>query len=193
MAAPRDHYEALGVPMGADPAEIRRAYLRLARRHHPDSHAGDGAAALAAAQRRMQEINAAWTVLGDPRRRRHYDDTVRRGTATAGSPARPGAAPGGGDVPASGWRPLTGDTAWMDDFEAWRHETDEPPPDFPPPSVARSSMTVLPVALFLAAIAVGCVGLVLQSRVMLAAAFVGVAASAALFVLLPMLEMRRHR
>ncbi len=192
MAA-RDHYEALGVPMGADPAEIRRAYLRLARRHHPDSHAGDGAAALAAAQRRMQEINAAWTVLGDPRRRRHYDDTVRQGTATAGSRPRPGAAPGGDDIPSPGWHPLTGDTAWMDDFEAWRDQTDEPPPDRAPPSAARSSMTVLPVALFLVAIAVGCVGLVLQSRALLATAFVGVATSAALFVLLTMLEMRRRR
>jgi curved DNA-binding protein CbpA len=190
--ASRDHYEALGVPMGADPAEIRRAYLRLARRHHPDSHAGDGPAALAAAQRRMQEINAAWTVLGDPARRRHYDDTVRRGSAAAAPRPRPSAAPGGNDIPSPGWRPLTGDTAWMDDFEAWRDETDEPPPDRPPPSVARSSMTVLPVALFVAAIAVGCVGLVLQSRAMLAAAFVGVAISAALFVVLPMLEMRRR-
>src|SRR3954451_13759441 len=47
-------YDVLGVPPGASPAEIRRAYLRLARRHHPD--AGGNAA-------EMRRLNEAWAAL----------------------------------------------------------------------------------------------------------------------------------
>ena len=49
----------------ADAAEVRQAYLRLARTHHPDRTGGDAD--------RMQAVNAAWAVLGDPIRRRQYD------------------------------------------------------------------------------------------------------------------------
>lgn len=184
-----NHYETLGVPMGADPAEIRRAYLKLARRHHPDSRAGEGPAAVAAAEVRMQEINAAWTVLGDRGRRRRYDDAVRAGMAD-----RPrGPTPADRHGPAStSWRPLADDTAWMDDYASWRDETDDLPPD-PPRSPGRRALTVFPVALFVAAIAIGCVAMVLQARPLLAASFMGVALSAGLFFLLPMLEMSRRR
>jgi len=51
-------YAVLGVPEGADPAVVRRAYLQLARAHHPDLHP-DGAPRRAA-ERRMQEVNEAW-------------------------------------------------------------------------------------------------------------------------------------
>lgn len=59
------HYELLGVPRGAAAAEVRRAYLALARLHHPDRHGGDTT--------RMQALNQAWAVLGDPQRRATYD------------------------------------------------------------------------------------------------------------------------
>ncbi len=55
------HYEVLGVGRTASAAEVRRAYVALARRHHPDAPGGD--------ERRMQEVTAAWAVLGDARRR----------------------------------------------------------------------------------------------------------------------------
>ena len=61
------HYEVLGVPPGASAEEVRKAYLLLAREHHPD-HSGDAA--------RMQAINAAWRELGDPVRRARYDDML---------------------------------------------------------------------------------------------------------------------
>lgn len=183
-----NHYDVLGVPMGADPAEIRRAYVRLARRHHPDARSADGPAAVAAAQRQMQDINAAWEVLGHPARRRRYDDAVRAGTAdrppgpsTSGRPTPPG----------PGWRPLADDTDWMDDFGSWREESDDLVPPDRPRSPGRRAFTVLPVAVFAVSVAVGCVAMVLQARPLLAAAFVGVVLSSGLFVMVPMLEMTR--
>ena len=68
----RSPYDVLGVGREADAAAIRRAWVAAARRHHPDL-AGDDAAARAAAERRMQAVNEAWALLGDPERRRRYD------------------------------------------------------------------------------------------------------------------------
>lgn len=70
------YYQVLGVEPEASAAELRRAYLGAARRHHPDL-AGSGAAERAAAERQMQRVNQAWAVLGDPVRRREYDDELR--------------------------------------------------------------------------------------------------------------------
>lgn len=67
------HYEVLGVSRAATAAQVRRAYLDLARRHHPDFHTSTGGSSLAAAEREMQRINEAWLVLGDPKRRGAYD------------------------------------------------------------------------------------------------------------------------
>jgi len=72
-AATVTHYEVLGVARTATAAQVRRAYLDLARRHHPDFHTSAGGSGLAAAQREMQRINEAWLVLGDPDRRSTYD------------------------------------------------------------------------------------------------------------------------
>jgi hypothetical protein len=54
-------------------ADVRRAYLDRAREAHPDRHIDAGSAQRAHAERRMQEVNEAWRVLGNPRRRRRYD------------------------------------------------------------------------------------------------------------------------
>ena len=64
-------YSVLGVPDGAEPATVRRAYLQLAREHHPDLHP-DGAPR-SRAERRMQEVNEAWAVLSDETTRAEYD------------------------------------------------------------------------------------------------------------------------
>jgi len=192
-----NHYEVLGVPMGADPAEIRRSYLRLARRHHPDRNVGADVATQRASRRTMADVNLAWEVLGDPSRRRRYDEDVRRGTADTGRATVVGPA---GPPPGQGWRPRADDTAWMHDFEAWRNGSDELAPDelsdAPYPGRSRrqrSPVMVLPVGLFMAAVAIGCVSLALQSRALLAAAFLGVALSAVLFVMLPVIVMTRSR
>ena len=86
-------YEVLGVARTASPADVRKAYLRLARQHHPDFHTTAAAASRAASEREMQRINEAWAVLSDADRRRAYDD---RGRVDHGIEAptvrRPGAA-----------------------------------------------------------------------------------------------------
>ncbi len=63
-----DLYQVLGVPRNAAPADVERAYLRLARRYHPGINPGDGVSA--ELYRRVQD---AYAVLGDTERRREYD------------------------------------------------------------------------------------------------------------------------
>ncbi len=77
------HYETLGVARTASPAEIRDAYRRLARQHHPDSAAGRDAGAMTA-------INEAYRVLGDPARRATYDAGMGQTSTVTAAPA-PGA------------------------------------------------------------------------------------------------------
>lgn len=63
----KDYYAVLGVERGASEDEVKRAFRRLARKHHPDvSKAPDAAL-------RMQELNEAYEVLRDPQRRAAYD------------------------------------------------------------------------------------------------------------------------
>lgn len=66
------HYRELGVDPAASAAEIRRAYLKLAREAHPDFH-GSSDASRRVAEERMRRINAAWAVLGDVDARADYD------------------------------------------------------------------------------------------------------------------------
>ena len=64
----RDPYEVLGVPKTASEAEIKKAFRGLAKKHHPDKHAGD-----AAAQKKFQEISGAYDILGDKDKRAQFD------------------------------------------------------------------------------------------------------------------------
>jgi curved DNA-binding protein len=64
-----DHYATLGVDPDATPAEIRNAYRRLSKRHHPDANGGSDTSV-----RLTQALNAAHEVLRDPARRRAYDE-----------------------------------------------------------------------------------------------------------------------
>jgi DnaJ-class molecular chaperone len=64
----KDPYEVLGVAKTASEAEIKKAFRTLAKKHHPDKHAGD-----AAAQKRFQEISGAYDILGDKEKRAQYD------------------------------------------------------------------------------------------------------------------------
>jgi len=64
----RDYYQVLGVPHNASDKDIRKAYRRLARKHHPDVNPGDKSA-----EARFKEINAAYEVLSDTDKRRKYD------------------------------------------------------------------------------------------------------------------------
>ena len=68
-----DHYQVLGVEPDANAEEIRRAYLRQARRLHPDFHSDADASTRTSLQRKMQQVNASWGVLSDPEQRQRYD------------------------------------------------------------------------------------------------------------------------
>lgn len=71
-----DLYAILGVSTDAEPAVIRAAYLALVRLHHPD--AAKSPEEQARAERRTKDLNAAYSVLGDPKRRADYDALRRR-------------------------------------------------------------------------------------------------------------------
>ena len=64
----RDPYEILGVPKGASEAEIKKAFRSLAKKHHPDKHAGDKDA-----QKKFQEISGAYDIVGDKDKRAKFD------------------------------------------------------------------------------------------------------------------------
>jgi len=91
----QDYYAVLGVPRTATPSEIKKAFRKLARQHHPDANKDD-----AEAERRFKALNEANAVLSDPDKRVLYD---RLGAdwesyAKAGAGARPGAGAAGGPV-----------------------------------------------------------------------------------------------
>ncbi len=71
------HYEVLGVTEDASASDVRAAYLRRAKLLHPDRHAGRSAREVAHAEARMQVVNTAWAVLGDPAQRADYDHARR--------------------------------------------------------------------------------------------------------------------
>jgi len=64
----QDYYEILGVPRGAKEDDIRKAYRRLARKHHPDLNPGDKAA-----EEKFKTVQEAYDVLSDAKKRQVYD------------------------------------------------------------------------------------------------------------------------
>ncbi len=66
--AGKNYYQILGVSRTASEKEIKQAYRRLARKHHPDLNPGDKSA-----EAKFKEINAAYEVLSDPEKRKKYD------------------------------------------------------------------------------------------------------------------------
>ena len=89
----KDYYKVLGVPETATEKEIRRAYRKLAKEHHPDSNPGH--------EETFKEISAAYDVLSDDEKRTAYDEVRRLGPMAGGfgpggfGAGGPGAGPGG--------------------------------------------------------------------------------------------------
>ena len=90
MATKRDYYEVLGLPSEASEAEIKKAYRRLARDHHPDANPDDSGA-----EERFKELTEAYEVLSNPESRRAYD-TYGHQIPRAGAGTRGAADPFGG-------------------------------------------------------------------------------------------------
>src|ERR1700674_5423182 len=103
----KDYYSTLGVAKTATAKEIKQAFRKLARKHHPDVNPDEKSA-----EAKFKEINEAYQVIGDPEKRKKYDELGadwERGTsqeemmrryareqAAAGAGARGGANFGGG-------------------------------------------------------------------------------------------------
>ena len=89
MAEHKDYYEVLGVPRSATPDEIKKAFRKLARKHHPDA---------GGSEERFKELNEAYEVLSDEEKRSQYDQF---GQYFGGS-VPPGAGGPGGPFPGGG-------------------------------------------------------------------------------------------
>ncbi len=84
----RDYYEVLGIKKDASEADIKKAFRKLARKYHPDVNPGNKTA-----EQKFKEMNEAYEVLSDPKKRQQYDQF---GHAAFGGGYGPGAGPGPG-------------------------------------------------------------------------------------------------
>ncbi|HEY5599476.1 MAG TPA: molecular chaperone DnaJ, partial [Candidatus Manganitrophaceae bacterium] len=80
MAAKRDYYEILGVERTASEEDMKKAYRKMALKHHPDRNPGDKGA-----EEHFKEINEAYSVLADAEKRKSYDLFGHAGPAGAGA------------------------------------------------------------------------------------------------------------
>src|SRR4051794_13037400 len=87
----KDYYEILGVPRSASEADIKKSFRKLAREYHPDV-----AKNKKQAEEKFKELNEAYEVLGDPTKRKKYDELGPNWSAGSEFRAPPGWDPSGG-------------------------------------------------------------------------------------------------
>jgi len=158
----RTHYDVLGVPRSASAEEVKRAYHRMAREHHPDVRAGTSGDP-------MVEVNAAWAVLGDPVRRHTYD---RELGAAATDPRDDG-----DDFP-----------SYVD--VAGFGGAFEPDPE-PRPYTLADAVVLVPVALLAVAVGCFAFSTMTEAPVLLLTSVILLAIAALMFVATPLLVLRR--
>lgn len=159
------HYDVLRVEPAADTAQLRKAYVALARKYHPDFYAAESAEVQAHAESTMRAINQAWEVLGSPRERAKYDKEMRgKGRLQDSGPARP---------PSSA--------------SAAHHRAPERTTGTAPPRW----LTMLPALCLIIAIACFAVGMVTGLAIMLAGAIGFAVVGGLLFAFVPMVALKR--
>lgn len=100
-----DYYKVLGIDKNASGDDIKKAYRKLARKLHPDLNPDDPDA-----KKKFQQVNEANEVLGDPEKRKKYDQYGKDWEhAEAYEKARQSAGAGGGGADYAGWQQYTGD------------------------------------------------------------------------------------
>lgn len=87
----KDFYKILGVSKDASDVDIKKAYRKLARQHHPDQNQGD-----AGSERMFKDVSEAYSVLSDAEERQQYDAIRAMGGGARFSAGGPGAGAGGG-------------------------------------------------------------------------------------------------
>ncbi len=162
-------YEVLGVPVGASVDEIHRAYLVLARQHHPDFHVGESSTALDAAGRQMQMVNEAWAALSDPAVRRRYEREQKDEVDNSFRPFSPPVdnEPDPRDAPDVPYRPVR------------------------PPSNLERSIVLVPVGLFAAAGVSVAISMITGDAGLLTLAVVCFVLSCVGFLVVPLLALGR--
>jgi curved DNA-binding protein CbpA len=86
MQRPKTYYELLGLSRTASQDDIRTAYRKLVREHHPDTNPGDNFA-----EERFKDIQQAYEVLSNPEKRRGYDQRLRASSTSSSKGQRTGA------------------------------------------------------------------------------------------------------
>lgn len=160
------HYDVLDVAPTAPTAEVRAAYVALARVHHPDRTGGDAT--------RMRAVNEAWATLSDPGRRALYDLSLRRGPPSAPVPAD--------DEP---------QVVRSDEDDLLADLADDTP--LGGRVVLPRWLSLLPVAVFAASVGLFCVGLMFGSAPAIAVAMALFVLSCTMFLAAPFVALLSSR